>query len=65
MKNEDMIVEGGALSCFFAIRSSFACAAQTFPKPTGRVNDFANVIDPAAEAEIDRQLDQLEQQDLL
>ncbi len=36
-------------------------AAQTFPKATGRVNDFANVIDPAAEAEIDRQLDQLEQ----
>jgi uncharacterized protein len=36
-------------------------AAQTFPKPTGRVNDFANVIDPATEAEIDRRLDQLEQ----
>ena len=35
--------------------------AQTFPKPTGRVNDFANVIDAATEAEIDRQLDQLEQ----
>ena len=36
--------------------------AQTFPKATDRVNDFANVIDPATEAEIDRQLDQLEQQ---
>ena len=36
-------------------------AAQSFPKPTGRVNDFANVIDAATEAEIDRQLDQLEQ----
>jgi uncharacterized protein len=35
--------------------------AQTFPKATGRVNDFANVIDPANEAEIDRLLDQLEQ----
>jgi uncharacterized protein len=36
-------------------------AAQTLPRPTGRVNDFANVIDPVTEAEIDRQLDQLEQ----
>jgi uncharacterized protein len=35
-------------------------AAQGFPKATGRVNDFANVIDPATEAEIDRRLDQLE-----
>ncbi len=35
-------------------------SAQTFPKPTGRVNDFASVIDPASEAEIDRQLDLLE-----
>ena len=43
---------------FFVIS---AAAAQSFPKPTGRVNDFANVIDPASEAEIDRQLDQLEQ----
>jgi uncharacterized protein len=38
-----------------------AAAAQSFPKAAGRVNDFANVIDPATEAEIDRQLDQLEQ----
>ena len=37
-------------------------AAQQLPKPTGRVNDFANVIDAATEAEIDRRLDQLEQQ---
>jgi uncharacterized protein len=36
--------------------------AQSFPKPAGRVSDFANVIDPATEAAIDRQLDQLEQQ---
>ena len=39
-----------------------SASAQTFPKATGRVNDFANVIDPATEAEIDRQLDQLEKQ---
>jgi len=39
-----------------------AVAAQSFPKAAGRVNDFANVIDPATEAAIDQQLDQLEQQ---
>ena len=38
-----------------------SAAAQSFPKATGRVNDFANVIDPATEATIDRALDQLEQ----
>jgi uncharacterized protein len=38
-----------------------SAAAQPFPKAAGRVSDFANVIDPATEAEIDRQLDQLEQ----
>jgi len=37
-------------------------ASQGFPKAAGRVNDFANVIDPATEAAIDRQLDELEQQ---
>jgi uncharacterized protein len=37
-------------------------AAQQLPKATGRVNDFANVIDAATEAAIDRRLDQLEQQ---
>jgi len=37
-------------------------AAQTLPKPTGRVNDFADLIDAATEAEIDRRLAQLEQQ---
>ena len=36
-------------------------AAQTYPKATGRVNDFANVIDAATEAEIDRRLDLIEQ----
>ncbi|MBM3809884.1 MAG: TPM domain-containing protein [Acidimicrobiia bacterium] len=37
-------------------------AAQTFPRPAGRVNDFANIIDAATEAEIDRQLDLRERQ---
>lgn len=36
-------------------------SAQSFPKATGRVNDFANVIDPTTEAAIDQQIDQLEQ----
>ncbi len=35
--------------------------AQSLPKPAGRVNDFANVIDAATEADIDRDLDGLEQ----
>lgn len=37
-------------------------SAQSLPKPAGRVTDLAGVIDPAAEAEIDRRIDQLEQQ---
>lgn len=39
-----------------------AASAQTFPRPTGRISDFAGVIDPATEAQIDQRLDQLEQQ---
>jgi uncharacterized protein len=45
----------------FVISSSSNAFAQTLPKATGRVNDFANVIDPAVEAEIDHRLDLLEQ----
>lgn len=44
----------------FALLTTLAFA-QNFPKPTGRVNDFADVIDAGTEAEIDRQLDVLEQ----
>lgn len=49
------------LSSSFVLLASLA-AAQTFPAATGRVTDLANVIDPATEGEIDRRLDQLEQQ---
>ncbi len=42
--------------------SVVAIAAQTLPKPAGRVTDLANVIDPATEADLDRRLDQLERQ---
>jgi uncharacterized protein len=38
-----------------------AASAQVFPRPTGRVNDFADVIDSLTESHIDQQLDQLEQ----
>ena len=37
-------------------------SAQSFPKPAGRVNDFANVIDASVESEIDSRLNRLEQQ---
>lgn len=36
-------------------------ATQTLPQPAGRITDLANVIEAATEAEMDRQLDQLEQ----
>lgn len=40
-----------------------ALAAQgSLPKPSGRVTDLANVIDPATEAQIDQRLAALEQQ---
>ena len=39
-----------------------AHAQGTLPKPAGRVTDLANVIDAATEADLDRRLDQLEQQ---
>jgi uncharacterized protein len=48
------------LAATTAVAQSTA-SAQSFPKAVGRVNDFANVIDPATEAAIDLQLDQLEQ----
>jgi uncharacterized protein len=40
---------------------SMAGAAQSLPKPAGRVTDLAGVIDPATEADLDQRLDQLEQ----
>ena len=41
--------------------SSVAIAAQTLPKPAGRITDLANVIDQGTEADLDRRLDTLEQ----
>ena len=43
------------------VLTAASLAAQTLPKPAGRITDLANVIDAATEAEMDRQLDQLEQ----
>src|SRR6476620_2211060 len=45
----------------FVVVLASVAFAQNFPKPTGRVNDFAEVIDASTEAEIDRRLDLLEQ----
>jgi uncharacterized protein len=50
------LVEAGLVLCLFVS----AAAAQTFPKPVGRINDFAGVLDPAAEQELDTLLDTLE-----
>ena len=44
------------------LMSAVSLAAQELPKPTGRITDLANVIDAATEADLDRRLDQLEQQ---
>lgn len=49
------------LTVLFSLLTS-AVSAQSLPKPTGRINDFANVIDPPTEAALDQRLDQLEQQ---
>lgn len=38
-----------------------AVAAQSLPRPAGRIADLANVIDADTEAELDRRLDALEQ----
>lgn len=56
MRATSLFVTAG-LICVVAI-----LAAQTFPKPTGRVNDFADIIDASTEAQLDRQLDALERQ---
>src|SRR5215203_722044 len=48
-------------SLLFVISSASVAFGQTLPRAAGRVNDFANVIDPAVEAEIDRRLGLLEQ----
>jgi uncharacterized protein len=45
----------------FAFLIAVSAAAQNFPRPAGRISDFANVIDPAIEAELNQQIDQLEQ----
>jgi uncharacterized protein len=54
-------MQRGALRVLVVLVLGVSLSAQTFPKPTGRVNDFADVIDAATEAALDRQIDQLEQ----
>lgn len=49
------------LSCACWVFAAGALLAQPeFPKPTGRVNDFAGVLDESVEVELDRLLDDLE-----
>lgn len=49
------------LSCACVLFAAGALVAQPdFPKPTGRVSDFAGVLDASSQAEIDRLLDDLE-----
>jgi len=43
------------------ILAASLAAAQTFPKPTGRISDFAGILDPPAVSTMDRQLEDLEQ----
>jgi uncharacterized protein len=43
------------------VLAAVSLAAQTLPKPAGRITDLANLIDPATEADLDRRLDALEQ----
>ena len=55
---------GGRIAALISLLvfCSSLLSAQVFPKPSGRVNDFANVIDQSVESEIDSRLDLLEQQ---
>ena len=48
------------LTLNFALLTSLA-AAQSFPKPAGAVNDFANIINPATKSELERRIEELEQ----
>ena len=47
---------------FVTLLWATSAVAQTLPKPSGRVTDLANVIDPGTEADIVARLDQLERQ---
>lgn len=57
MKNRVLLFLTFSFSLFIA---AFA-AAQSFPKPAGRISDFANVIGAATAAALDQRIDQLEQ----
>lgn len=50
-----------SLAAGLLLIGSLAHAAQSLPKPAGRIADLANVIDAATEADLDRRLDELEQ----
>ena len=50
------------LASALALLITVASGQGSLPKPAGRVTDLANIIDAATEADLDRQLDQLERQ---
>ena len=50
----------GLLAACAVLGTSLLLAQANFPTATGRVNDFAGVLDAATKAEIDRQLEDLE-----
>jgi uncharacterized protein len=49
------------LASALALVITVVAAQGPLPKPAGRVTDLANIIDAATEADLDRQLDRLEQ----
>jgi uncharacterized protein len=52
-----------AISCAcWVLAGGIAFAQPEFPKPTGRVNDFAGVLNESVKAELDQLLDDLERQ---
>jgi uncharacterized protein len=50
-----------AARALLVIALGVSLSAQSFPKPAGRISDFANVIDAATRAALDQRIDQLEQ----
>ena len=48
--------------CAVLLLSAAVAGQGALPKPAGRITDLANVIDAGTEAELDRRIDQIEQQ---
>ncbi len=57
-----MITRHRLAAALIALTTLTIAAQGELPRPAGRITDLANVIDAGTEAELDRRLDQLEQQ---